>query len=281
MRMVFGLVLIVGIALAGGAVYMAQEYISQHSAALAAERASNVPLTDIVVAREAVEYGDELTEEHIAVMRWPVPAVPEGAFMTAEEFFSKGQNELRVALRSIERGEPILNVKVSEPGEGAGLTSLLVPGKRAFTIRVDAQTGVSGFLRPGDRVDVFWSGMAPGNNDRGEQEITRLIEPGIELIAVDQSSTPSDAQVAVARTVTAQVSPQQVARLAQAQNSGRLSLALVGARDETVATAVDVNQRLLLGVEEEQVVEIQREETCSVRTRRGAELVEVPIPCTD
>ncbi|MEL6549297.1 MAG: Flp pilus assembly protein CpaB [Pseudomonadota bacterium] len=281
MRMVFGLVLIVGIALAGGAVYMAQGYISEHRAALAAERASNVPLTDLIVARESVQYGDELTEEHIAVMRWPVPAVPEGAFMSPDEFFSQGPNELRVALRSIERGEPILGVKVTEPGQGAGLTSLLQPGMRAFTIRVDAQTGVSGFLRPGDRVDVFWSGQAPGTAQRRGEEITRLIEPGIELIAVDQSSTPSEAEVAVARTVTAQVSPQQVARLAQAQNSGRLSLALVGARDDTVASADEVNQRLLLGVEEEQVVEVQREETCSIRTRRGAEVVEVPIPCTD
>ncbi len=40
MRMVFGLVLILGLALAGFAVYMAQGYISQTQAELARERAT-------------------------------------------------------------------------------------------------------------------------------------------------------------------------------------------------------------------------------------------------
>jgi len=281
MRLVFGLVLIVGVALAGGAVYMAQGYISEHRAALAKERASNVPLTDIVIAREQLKYGDEITLEHVSMMRWPVPSVPEGAFMSPEEFFSQGEEELRIALRAMEVGEPILAVKVTEPGEGAGLTSLLAPGTRAFTIRVDVQTGVSGFLRPGDRVDVFWTGQAAGANARRGNDITRLIEPNVELIAVDQSSETDTSGANIARTVTAQVSPQQVARLAQAQNSGRLSLALVGAQDDSVASVTEVNQNLLLGVKEEKVVEAAKPQSCSIKTRRGAEVVEIPIPCTD
>ncbi|MEM9435984.1 MAG: Flp pilus assembly protein CpaB [Pseudomonadota bacterium] len=283
MRMIFGLVLIVGVALAGGAVYVAQGYISQHQDALARERASNVPLTDIVVALEPLRYGDEITLERVTMMRWPVPSVPEGAFMSPEDFFSKGPEELRLALRNIEQGEPVLAVKVTEPGEGAGLTSLLKPGMRAFTIRVDVQTGVSGFLRPGDHVDVFWSGAsAATDQERAGTEITRLIEPNIELIAVDQSAETERSGANIARTVTAQVSPQQVARLAQAQNSGRLSLALVGARDDSIASVMEVDQRLLLGIEEEEkVVQADEPEVCSIRTRRGAEVVEIPIPCAD
>ena len=280
MRFVFGLVLILGIALAGGAVYLAQGYISEHRAALAKERASNVPLTDIVVASQPLKYGDEVTREHIAVMKWPIPAVPEGAFKTPEDVFSKGPEELRTALRAMEKGEPLLATKVSDPGQGAGLVSLLEPGMRAFTLRVDVQTGVSGFLRPGDRVDVFWSGQPPNRDGRGG-DITQLIESALELIAVDQSAETDRTGANIARTVTAQVTPQQVARLAQAQNSGRLSLALVGTGDTTQISAVDVDQNSLLGVQEEQVVEVQQQEVCSIRTRRGAEVVEIPIPCTD
>jgi len=65
-------------------------------------------------------------------------------------------------------------ILVTEPGDIAGITSLLSPGMRAFTINVDVQSGVSGFLRPGDRVDIYWSGSlrtAGGDN----QNITRLI----------------------------------------------------------------------------------------------------------
>ena len=279
MRLVFGLVLILGIALAGGAVYLAQGYIGQHRAALAKERASNVPLTDIIVAKAQLKYGDELNSESFKLVKWPVPSVPEGAFKSKEELLSKGEDELRLVLRPIEKGEPILAVKVTEPGEGAGLTSLLEAGMRAFTIRVDVASGVSGFLRPGDRVDVFWTGNN-GNARRGG-DVTKLIEPGVELIAVDQSSTNDANTAVIARTVTAQVTPQQVARLAQAQNSGRLSLALVGTKDVTIASANDVDQSELLGIEEEIVVEAEQERTCSIRTRRGADVVEIPIPCTN
>ena len=41
MRAIFGLVLIVGLALAGGAVYMAQNYISAYQQELARETASS------------------------------------------------------------------------------------------------------------------------------------------------------------------------------------------------------------------------------------------------
>ena len=49
-----------------------------------------------------------------------------------------------------------------EPGQDAGVSSRLSKGMRAFAIRVDVATGVSGFLRPGDRVDVYWSGTIQG-----------------------------------------------------------------------------------------------------------------------
>ncbi len=279
MRTLFGLVLVIGLALAGGAVYLAQGYISEHRAALAKERASSMPLTDIIVARNQMKFGHEITIEDVALIKWPIPAVPEGAFKTVEELFARGEEELRTVVRAMEKGEPILAVKVTEPGVGAGLTSLLQPGMRAFTIRVDVASGVSGFLRPGDRVDIFWTGR--GGNDRRGGDITKLIEAGVELIAIDQSSDSDRSQAAIARTVTAQVTPQQVGRLAQAQNSGNLSLALVGVRDDSIAQAEEVDQMELLGIEEEKVAETVREETCSIRTRRGAEVVEIPIPCTN
>ena len=53
-------------------------------------------------------------------------------------------------------------VKVTDPGEEAGVTSQLEPGMRAFALRVDVASGVSGFLRPGDRVDIYWTGSVGG-----------------------------------------------------------------------------------------------------------------------
>ncbi|GGX49159.1 Flp pilus assembly protein CpaB [Tateyamaria omphalii] len=285
MRMVFGLVLLAGIALAGGAVYMAKNYIGKYQVALAAERAQRekiVPTIPVYVAERRLKYGEELTAEDVRAVDWPETSVPEGAFTEDNPLFPEGETDHRVVLRTMEKHEAILTVKVTEPGEEAGLTSRLERGMRAFAIRVDVATGVSGFLRPGDRVDVYWTGRVDKSLDQSRGEVTKLIQPAIKLIAIDQNAAGDLDGTVIAQTVTVAVAPAQVAKLAQAQSTGRLSLSLVGAEDDTVAGAIEVDQRDLLGIESKAVkVEVEKEKTCSIRTRRGAEVVQIPIPCTN
>jgi len=274
MRLVFGLVLVLGLGLAGFAVYMAQGYISGYEQALAEERAareSAVPLVDVYIAKNKKFYAERLTMDDVQRVRWPETAVPEGAFRTEEELFPEGPEVTRSVMRTLEKNEVVLSAKVTEPGEDAGVSARLAPGMRAFTIRVDATSGVSGFLRPSDRVDVYWSGRSE------DGEVTQLIEAGVRIIAIDQSADEDRVAPTIARTVTVQVNPQQAADLAQAQATGKLALSLVGAEDQQVAENVTVNQRQLLGITGPAPVE-QREE-CSVRTRRGTEFVNIPIEC--
>ncbi|MBD3663840.1 Flp pilus assembly protein CpaB [Sulfitobacter aestuariivivens] len=325
MRMVFGLVLLVGIALAGGAVYLAKDRIAQYQVANAqaqAALAQVVPTKPVFVATGPLKYGQRLKEEDVRVVQWPVNAIPEGAFLNldaeallqaeaelleiaelipdflpefeddAEEeayeivsrdpLFPDNTTKQRVVLRTIEKGEAILTVKVTEPGEDTGLTSRLEPGKRAYALKVDVSSGVSGFLRPGDRVDVYWTGRVnlAGDGDKGE--VTKLIEAGVKLIAIDQSAGRQLDEAVIASTVTVSATPQQVAALAQAQQTGKLSLSLVGAEDTSIATAIEVDQRSLLGIATAEIkAEVAKEQVCTIRTRRGAEVVELPIPCTN
>lgn len=285
MRMVFGLVLLVGIALAGGAVYLAKDRIAQYQAANAqaqAALAKVVKTKPVYVATTPLKYGQKLTQDSVRAVDWPENAIPEGSFSEMTDLFPENTDELRVVLRDVEKHEPILAVKVTEPGEDTGLTSRLERGKRAFTIKVDVSSGVSGFLRPGDRVDVYWTGRSTVESGTRGGEVTKLIEAGVKLIAVDQSASGTQTEATIARTVTVSVSPQQVAGLAQAQSTGKLTLALVGAGDDTIASANDVDQRALLGIaEQEAEEEVAKEKVCTIRTRRGAEVVELPIPCTN
>jgi pilus assembly protein CpaB len=285
MRMVFGLVLLAGIALAGGAVYMAKNYIGQYQTALAKERAQRekiVPTIPVYVADRALKYGETLNMEDVRKVDWPENAIPEGAFTEDNPLFKEGVSDLRVVLRTMEKDEAILAIKVTEPGEEAGLTSRLERGMRAFAIKVDVASGVSGFLRPGDRVDVYWTGKVNQNLSQDRGDVTKLIEPGIKLIAIDQNAAGDIDGANIAQTVTVSVAPDQVATLAQAQSTGRLSLSLVGAEDDTIANAIEVDQRSLLGIATKEVkAEIEEEKTCSIRTRRGAEVVAIPIPCTN
>ena len=281
MRTVFGLVLVVGLALAGFAVYMAQGFISQTEDALAEERAireRSGPLVEVFVVNKPLNYGDVLTKEDVQLIYWPENALPEQIFRDPAVLFPEDGKEPRFVVRQMEMFEPLLASKVTEPGQPAGLGGQIAKGSRAFAIKVDVDTGVSGFLQPGDKIDVYWTGQTPGT----EGELTRLIETTVKIVAVDQVANGERATAAaVARTVTVEVSPEQVARLAQAQATGQLTLSLVGAGDETVSASFEVDNAGLLGIQAEQVVAAEKARVCTIRTRKGGEAVEITIPCTN
>ena len=286
MRAVFGLVLLVGMGLADFAIYMVQGYFQEQNAALNAQRAAMaeaVPTVDVLAVNRVMEHGEQITVEDVIIIKYAEPFLPEGVFRTPEELFSDGPEELRVVTRQLEPNEPIILAKVTAPGEVAGITALIERGMRAFAIEVDVSSGVSGFLSPGDRVDVYWTGRVDGFDGGGQGgEVTKLIQAGIPLVAIDQTSESGRTGATIARTVTVQVTPDQVAALAQAQATGNLSLSLVGREDDTVAGAIEVVQASLLGiVRQAPAPEVQAEQVCTIRTRRGAEVVEIPIPCTN
>lgn len=278
MRIVFALILVMGMGLAGFAVYMAQDRFSQYQSVLESQRAAlakNVPVTTVFVAAGPLRYGQRLREEDIRAVAWPQNALPEGIFTDKDELVSDDPKRLRTVLRAIEKDEPILAVKVTEPGEDAGVSSRLEKGQRAFAIRVDVASGVSGFLRPGDTVDVYWTGEARG------REVTKLIESKLKLIAVDQIADGDANRPVVARTVTVAATPRQVGNLAQAQNTGKLALSLRGAEDDTVAEGIEIDQSDLLGLERRQEARVEKEKVCTIKTRRGSEVVDIPIPCSN
>jgi pilus assembly protein CpaB len=281
MRIIFGFVLIVGIALAGFAVHMTRGYLTTYQDELAREKSLRqdvIKTTDIYVVTKSVAYGDPVLADNVELVQWPTKSMPKGVFETEETLFPEGIETPRIALRAMEAFEPLLEIKVTEPGEDAGVASRLGVGMRAFAIRVDVASGVSGFLRPGDRVDVYWSGSLPGR--RGK--VTKLIETSVPLVAIDQIADGQRQSPTIARTVTVEISPQQVASLAQAQSSGSLSLSLVGRGDTTQVSAVDVDQNTLLGIQEAEPVQAAPQaEVCTIRTRKGAQIIDTPIPCSN
>jgi pilus assembly protein CpaB len=296
MRGVFGLVLVAGVALAGGAVYLAQGYISQTEAALAAEqqaRARVGELVEVFVVNKPKAYGEPLTRDDVQAVWMQAQFLPQSIYRANTEaldeavmaqfpdgnplLFAEGETEPRYVLRQMEAFEPVLAIKVTAPGEPAGLTGQLAPGMRAFAIRVDVSSGVSGFLQPGDRVDVYWTGSSESSGGN----FTKLIESGVSIVAVDQLTSERTVGATIARTVTVEVNPEQVGRLAQAQATGTLALSLVGTNDQTAAGAVQVDRDDITGEVAQEIVEVQQEEVCTVRTRKGADIVEIEIPCTN
>jgi pilus assembly protein CpaB len=276
MRLIFGLVLLLGIGLAGFAVKIAMERFEQYQTALAQQQQAIIPTTQVYVVNRQLRYGERISAADLQAVRWPADFVPFGAFTTLDDIFPEGDEELRTVLRTMEQHEPLLATKVTAPGEDAGVASRLEQGMRAFSMRVDVVAGVSGFLRPGDRVDVYWTGAG-----RTGESVTRLIRSNVQIIAIDQIADNDRNNPTIARTITIAAPPQEIAALTQAQASGTLTLALVGINDETETQTVEVSRDALLGEREEVAAAPEAPEICTVRNRRGADVVVTQVPCTE
>ncbi|MBK8439977.1 MAG: Flp pilus assembly protein CpaB [Rhodobacter sp.] len=311
MRAVFALVLVVGMALAGVAVYMAQSYLGQTQAELAratALKEKTGKLVQVYAVNKSMTYGAALTKDDVSVIYVQEKYLPAGAYkvpkegakpeepVAAEEpekkpakdevvivtptgpLFPENDDKPRFIMRSMEPNEIILASRVTEPGQMAGLTGKLEKGMRAFQIKVAEASGVTGFVQPDDHIDIYWTGVASGMNG----EVTRLIESAIRIIAVDQASGQGQSMAgATARTVTVAATPEQVARLAQAQATGRLAMSLVANANDQVSGLVEVDGNTLLGIVQQEVVQVEAAEVCTIKTRKGAEEVAVEIPCTN
>ncbi len=275
MRFVFALVLLAGIGVAGFAAYLAMTQFNNYEKELQlALKSSPYKMTRVFVTKKPMRYGQILKRSDLAAVEWPVKGVPKNAFTNYEALMGpEGTKQVRTVLRQLDANEVITGTKVTGLGEDAGVSTQLEKGTRAFALRVDVASGVSGFLRPGDRVDVYWNGGVNG------EQITKLVLENIQLIAIDQTSEELGSRATVARTVTVAVSPQVVGELIQAQSSGSLLLSLRSASegDETTGT-VEINQSDLLDI---QVRQVNKRRVCSVVTRKGGAAVSIVIPCND
>jgi pilus assembly protein CpaB len=110
-------------------------------------------MTTIVVAARPLRYGMELTDPDLKEVPWQMNAVPKGTFKTKADLLAG--KERRSVLSSIEANEPILEWKITGPGQRASLSALLQEGMTAVTVRVNEIIGVAGFVLPGDRVNVL------------------------------------------------------------------------------------------------------------------------------
>src|SRR5262249_39216980 len=191
----------------------------------------------IVSAARQLPFGTTLTEDNVEVIPWAAKAVPPGAFTSKQELFKEGG---RITLAPVERDEPILNSKITGPGQRASLSTLLDKDKRAITVRVDDVRGVAGFIQPNDRVDVVLIRSVSDSSTR--RDYSDLLLQDVKVIAVDQIASERTDHPVVAKAVTLEVTPFQAQKISLATNVGHLSLILRKAGDSKVAAVRRVTE---------------------------------------
>lgn len=273
MRLVFGLVLIIGLALAGSAVYLARQYMGGVNTASQAEierLRQRVEAVNIYVAKIPLTYGHVLTPEDVVQIKFPKESQPEGVFLTEDELFKASGP--RTVLRAMEVNEPILAVKLTEPGGVAGIQTLLTPGMRAFSVPVNGSSAVGGFLFPGTRADISWSGTLTDQKTDGssqERSINTVLLENVLILAVNQSANQDDrTPISDPRTITVEVNVEQQQLLQEARRRGDLTFAALG-----VAEAAGLGNRPITSVELD-FFEKAADENC-VTTRKGDETVTI------
>jgi pilus assembly protein CpaB len=214
------------------------EEVQVSSVAVPAEPA--IVFKSIVVAKEPLRFGMELSREQLAEIPWPQDALPDGAVGKVDALFADGS---RVVLSPVEPNEPVLLAKLSGPNGRATLSNLLSPGMRAVTIRIDEIAGVGGFVTPGDRVDVVLTRDAGAiqeveGNARGASGstiATEVVVQNAKVLTVGQGLDERQTAPQVANSVTLEVTPDDSNKVALARNIGTLSLSLRSAGEGGLA----------------------------------------------
>jgi pilus assembly protein CpaB len=226
------------LALALGCGLVASIGISQVMEARNKSPSEGGDMQPIFVAMTDINANEVLSAQVIKLEEWPKKMVPAGALTKLEDVEGK---RCRMKLY---QGEPILAAKLLGADESVGAANQIPSGYRVAHVKVDAVTGGSNLILPGDRVDVLVFRSTGNTNGTA----AKIVLQDIKVFAVDThtetefSRTKSDqSEPMTAKTIALLVTPQQSVILhAASEISGSVRLVLRNPDDESHASVPGV-----------------------------------------
>lgn len=178
---------------------------------------SNEPGADVIVAANDIQVGARVEEHDVRIVRYPASALPAGTYSARSKVMGRG------VILPISKGEFILPSKLAPENAGSGLPSLIPPGMRAVSVRVNEVVSVAGFVGPGTRVDILLTGTPNGSS---ENQTTTVLQ-NVAVIASGHTLERNAAGEAQnTPVITLLVSPDDAERLTLASSEGHIQLAL-------------------------------------------------------
>jgi pilus assembly protein CpaB len=176
-----------------------------------------VPGEDVLVAADDLQVGTKIEDRDVKYVHFPSSDLPQGVFHRKDKLIGRG------VILPISRGEFILTNKLAGENAGAGLPSLIPPGMRALSVRVNDTSSVAGFVLPGTRVDVLLTGEPQGT---GQPQTTTVLENVAVLATGQKMERSAGGEPVMTPVITLLVSPDDAQKLTLASNQGRIQLAL-------------------------------------------------------
>ncbi|PAX09464.1 Flp pilus assembly protein CpaB [Sphingomonas lenta] len=197
--------------------------------AVAAPPPVKVDGPEVLVATRALPVGTILDATAVKFQPWPKELV-DGAYFL-KEGTDIGKLQGTVVRNPVTAGQPITQGQLVKPGDRGFLAAALSPGMRAVTFPVSGVNSVSGFVFPGDRVDLMLTQEVQGAGTGDPLRVSETVVRNLRVLATDQRTDnqvgeDGKTQVRNFSSVTVEATPRIAEQVAVAQTLGSLSLSL-------------------------------------------------------
>jgi pilus assembly protein CpaB len=178
---------------------------------------STEPGADVVVALGDIQVGARVEDHDVRIARFPASGLPPGAYSKKSQVLGRG------VIIPVSKGEFILPSKLAPENAGSGLPSLIPPGMRAVSVRVNEVVSVAGFVGPGTRVDVLLTGTPNGST---ESQTTTVLQNVAVIASGHTLERSASGEAQNTPVITLLASPEDAERLTLAQSEGKIQLSL-------------------------------------------------------
>ena len=243
------LIILIGISIAFAAALLAYKKFQDKPITTVEEK--SVDILPVAVAKMDLPWGTFIDKSMIKNMIKMVPYLKES--LPSGYFSDRLALEGRTLIYPVKINEPIFESKLAPTSAtSGGIAAVLSLKKRAMSVKVNKVIGISGFIHPGNRVDV----LVTTKQKRGESSsfsITKTVLENILVLAIGVEMGNDDKQKKSkgVDVITLEVTPEEGEKLALATNSGTIQLALRNFADtEDVLTPGSTVKTLLASYSE-------------------------------
>jgi pilus assembly protein CpaB len=229
MRLKSIMLIVVALVLAGFTAFMVRSWLdAERAAAMRAmqqkPQGQQSAGVQVLVAKRELPVGTFLRPEHLRWQAWPEASMSPAY---AVEGKKKIEDFVGAVVRlPISSGEPITDGRVVAPGASGFLAAVLRPGYRAVSVPVTMTSSISGFVFPGDHVDLLLTHSMPQRVEGLERRAGLTVLRDIRVLALDQKVDVKPGESTVPKTATFEVTPKQSEIIAVVVEMGKLSLSL-------------------------------------------------------
>lgn len=226
------ILLVAAVLVAGITLFLAKNMFQQAATPVvqAAQVAAKEDGPAILVATRTLPVGTIISADSFRYQPWPEELIENAYYKKGE---ADPANMAGTVVRSpVSAGQPLTKGALVQPGDRGFLAAALGPGMRAVAIPISQELGNSGFVFPGDRIDLVLTQQVAnaGGDSGGALRTAETIIRNLRVLAKGDKVTSENAEgkreIIPGGIITVEVTPKIAEKIAVARTLGELSIVL-------------------------------------------------------